>query len=1179
MDQNTDVTAVRIGSRSKVPAVQEIEINKLCRENRIPMPGLFALRKELDAMKKVADDLVKINTDPEENLFSKFKRFMQNLTNFQEKPFKNNAAFEKWYNDAEDVLGLSDQAFELFELENYQGFDFAKDLYKLNLAQRHELIQDVIEALDDSYKFEIAKISKNYQAKKSELRELQANEKVAFLKRGNVDIIGLTTTGLSSNINIIKAINPKIVFCEEAAECLEGHILVSLQPSVEQIILIGDDQQLTAKINHHDLSKESKHHKFNINLSMFERLAKLNMKMETLDVQRRMRPEISEIPRRLYYPSLKDDYSCLNRENIKGFTKNMIFFNHTWEENKEDEQASKVNQQEAQMTLNIVNYLIDQEYKPSDIVVLTPYLGQMLHLKKIFSQKYIVVIEEADMDELIKEGENSEIEPVVEKQSLSSIRISTVDNFQGEESKIIVISTVRNLPSQTIGFLDIDNRINVMLSRARDGMIVLGNIELLKKCQPKWQEIENSFSKNGRISENLEIICQAHGNIQYLTSPQEFETLTPEGGCSKLCDNRMECGHSCKFQCHVKDHRLLECREDCLKKLKCGHFCKKMCKSECDPCIEPLKNYTLPCNHVIKSIECGKILTFQCQEIVENVELSCGHFTAKMCIEKIEDIQCNEPCHSTLECGHECTGLYHVCENKTHPNCSKICNAVVNGHTCKLQCHSKDEPHGKCTNKCPASCKHSKCKNNCADSCLVCLEKCQDFCEHVDECPLPCGAPCIIVPCDKRCSKLLICGHQCPSVCGETCPPQDYCRECSDRYMDELDTITLETYGELNLDKTPIIVLPCQHFFSIESLDGLLGFENHFSENQVVSLELNQIIAFPKCPNCKSQITNISRYSRMWKKAILDHSTGRFRVEYQNKISKLQELVINGVGKLKKKQTVLKKAKAHYTSNMQNISKIKDDLEANDPNKRIIDASERFLQLKGIETDIYKYVPFRDYKMILALNELQMQIIINVYDYLNKEYSKIAQQDEKLECQTYLEELFEKSLEIAKDCNDIAQNAKLTFKEIDCKLFYLRTLVYYLNVLQNCKNDIDNDCEFALNNANQIEFQIYELMNQGKDCSTSIGLLKEYKTQIQAIKDGQPMKVMEMVLKVLEREGNRPLIWYSCPNGHRYTIGECGMAMETSRCPDCNAVIGGGAHTSAAGNTQLGQSGQVLRMQ
>lgn len=40
--------------------------------------------------------------------------------------------------------------------------------------------------------------------------------------------------------------------------------------------------------------------------------------------------------------------------------------------------------------------------------------------------------------------------------------------------------------------------------------------------------------------------------------------------------------------------------------------------------------------------------------------------------------------------------------------------------------------------------------------------------------------------------------------------------------------------------------------------------------------------------------------------------------------------------------------------------------------------------------------------------------------------------------------------------------------------------------------------------------------------------------------------------------------WYYCANGHPFTVGECGLLMETARCPQCGASVGGGAHHDAA---------------
>ena len=36
--------------------------------------------------------------------------------------------------------------------------------------------------------------------------------------------------------------------------------------------------------------------------------------------------------------------------------------------------------------------------------------------------------------------------------------------------------------------------------------------------------------------------------------------------------------------------------------------------------------------------------------------------------------------------------------------------------------------------------------------------------------------------------------------------------------------------------------------------------------------------------------------------------------------------------------------------------------------------------------------------------------------------------------------------------------------------------------------------------------------------------------------------------------------WYTCPNGHIFSIGECGGAMQASRCNECGEAIGGGNH-------------------
>lgn len=65
--------------------------------------------------------------------------------------------------------------------------------------------------------------------------------------------------------------------------------------------MIGDHQQLRPTVNIYELAKD-----FNFNISMFERLLKNNFEYVMLLNQRRMRPEISKLPRQIY-PELTDD--------------------------------------------------------------------------------------------------------------------------------------------------------------------------------------------------------------------------------------------------------------------------------------------------------------------------------------------------------------------------------------------------------------------------------------------------------------------------------------------------------------------------------------------------------------------------------------------------------------------------------------------------------------------------------------------------------------------------------------------------------------------------------------------------------------------------------------------------------------------------------------------------------
>lgn len=58
-------------------------------------------------------------------------------------------------------------------------------------------------------------------------------------------------------------------------------------------------------------------------------------------------------------------------------------------------------------------------------------------------------------------------------------------SYSGEENKIIIISLVRSNNENKLGFVKIENRVCVSLSRAKYGMYVFGNFDMLKRGSGK----------------------------------------------------------------------------------------------------------------------------------------------------------------------------------------------------------------------------------------------------------------------------------------------------------------------------------------------------------------------------------------------------------------------------------------------------------------------------------------------------------------------------------------------------------------------------------------------------------------------------------------------------------------------------------------------------------------------
>jgi superfamily I DNA and/or RNA helicase len=75
----------------------------------------------------------------------------------------------------------------------------------------------------------------------------------------------------------------------------------------------------------------------------------------------------------------------------------------------------------------------------------------------------------------------------------TAIEVMTTDSSQGSEKDIVVISCVR--ANDSIGFLDDEPRLNVMLTRAKYGLYIFGNLTWLSLQDQHWRSLIDDAHK------------------------------------------------------------------------------------------------------------------------------------------------------------------------------------------------------------------------------------------------------------------------------------------------------------------------------------------------------------------------------------------------------------------------------------------------------------------------------------------------------------------------------------------------------------------------------------------------------------------------------------------------------------------------------------------------------------
>ncbi|KAJ9159628.1 hypothetical protein P3X46_025121 [Hevea brasiliensis] len=266
------------------------------------------------------------------------------------------------------------------------------------------------------------------------------------------------------------AIEPlNLLVIDEAAQLKECESAIPLKiPGIRHAILIGDECQLPAMVE----SKASD--KSGFGRSLFERLSSLGHPKHLLNMQYRMHPFISCFPNsKFYFNEILDAPNVVGKSYEKHYLPGPMFGPYSFinvfdgREELDDVGRSRRNMVE----VAIVSKLVQSLHKAWNgskqklrIGVISPYVAQVTAIREKIGHKY-------------------------ENINGFSVKVKSVDGFQGGEEDVIIISTVRANRDGRIGFMSNPRRVNVAITRARHCLWILGNERTLTNSESIWKEL------------------------------------------------------------------------------------------------------------------------------------------------------------------------------------------------------------------------------------------------------------------------------------------------------------------------------------------------------------------------------------------------------------------------------------------------------------------------------------------------------------------------------------------------------------------------------------------------------------------------------------------------------------------------------------------------------------------
>lgn len=305
-------------------------------------------------------------------------------------------------------------------------------------------------------------------------RRLKAEAESAILNAADV----ICTTCVGAGDPRLANFRFRQILIDESTQAMEAECLIPIVLGCKQVVLVGDHCQLGPVVMYKKAAKAG------LTQSLFERLVLLGFRPIRLQVQYRMHPSLSEWSSNTFYEgTLTNGVNGAQRTlpyidiSWPNPTRPMYFLISTGNEELGSTGTSYINRTEAATVEKIVSNMLRGGVTPDQIGVVTPYEGQRVHV----------------INQMVRTGP-------LRSDLYKDIEVASVDSFQGREKDFIILSCVRSNELQGIGFLRDPRRLNVALTRAKYGCIIIGNARLLAK-NALWNSLLQHYMDRGCLVE------------------------------------------------------------------------------------------------------------------------------------------------------------------------------------------------------------------------------------------------------------------------------------------------------------------------------------------------------------------------------------------------------------------------------------------------------------------------------------------------------------------------------------------------------------------------------------------------------------------------------------------------------------------------------------------------------